>query len=300
MMQDRFSAALITLPSLGSTLAAAHRQTLLSAGIFAPGDPRDELLAELSDNPDSVRCHKPNWHQYGIVTHTRNVIAATGMQAQLDPDGITRPVIDALSQEMIDHRSKWELFVASMIFHDIGKFQPHLRQKHGSWVTVHTDHEKRSEIILRSAADGSGEASVIVQSMLDALSATPAQADYMATCVGLHYQFGRLRDIAKHRPDGYSLSFIDSESFRDACTSIAAGHPPFAREIGLYFLFDSAGKLEFSLEKNFTTQEEITAFRPQWEAYVASNGLPSALVNAFAQYPVNRCAAMQYIAGPGH
>ncbi len=85
------------------------------------------------DHPDE---HKPEWHEFGIITHTRQLVAAlpdavpTALRA-IDPT-IAGRVDDYLSGA-IDGLSRRDLTLVAGYWHDIGKFTSRTLGRRGDW-----------------------------------------------------------------------------------------------------------------------------------------------------------------------
>lgn len=93
------------LPELGRNIARAHYVLSVSQQYNAPHhEEAKERIRQLSENPDAVASHEPWWHEYGIVTHSENVVnVAQNNWPQLrDPCGDLAWAIGALASKEID------------------------------------------------------------------------------------------------------------------------------------------------------------------------------------------------------
>ncbi len=87
-------------------------------------------------DPDDPNEHKPEWHQFGIITHTRELVVAlpdavpTALRG-IDP-AIAERVEDYLSGT-IDGLSRRDLTLVAGYWHDIGKFTSRTLGRRGDW-----------------------------------------------------------------------------------------------------------------------------------------------------------------------
>lgn len=119
----------------------------------------DQFLAA----PDDPAEHKPEWHQYGIITHTRRFVAALRDEvpaalAVIDP-AIAGRVGRYLDAAIGDLTRRELLFVAGY-WHDIGKFTTRTLGRRGDWRFIGHAHDSARLITGERAdfADGLGAA----------------------------------------------------------------------------------------------------------------------------------------------
>lgn len=258
------------LPSLARELIRAH----------APGD------VDFLNDPDSTTEHNPEYHQYGIITHTAKVLEAYRLEAPeyLERSGLTAP-LEAYMHQHIGNRSKAELFEASIPLHDLGKFQRAIHYEDLVRKIDHTGHEALSEQIVRG--------SETVQTVLWRLGHSDHQSDYIARLTGLHFELGIARETAKQSPLGFSLAYLESDLATQAFQELYERFPDYSVEIGLYFLVDSLGKTEFRITAS--SDAEIEAQQEALLATLQERNLPNTLSAAALQLPVNVACALGYL-----
>ena len=239
-----------------------------------------------SRNPDSVEEHHVDWHQYGIITHTKKVREAytSELMPLLQSWGLGEKVAAYLSQRTPSGWSRGELLEVSIPVHDLGKFSRTHYWKDGKAYPDYVGHEALSERIVLTQNT--------VKEILASGGLTPADIAHVAALAGLHFELGKVRDVARSR-GGYNLAFSKSVSAREIFDELQARHPEYAPEIGLWYIVDSMGKI--SLRCDADTDEALSASRPQREAEIASSGLRPTLVNALMQFPVNLHVAREYL-----
>lgn len=242
--------------------------------------------ANFSQNPDSVEEHHVDWHQYGIITHTKKVREAytSELMPRLQSWGLGEKVAAHLSQRTPSGWSRGELLEVSIPVHDLGKFSRSHYWKDGKAYPDYVGHEALSEKIVLTQNT--------VKEILASGGLTQADIAHVAALAGLHFELGKVRDVARSQ-GGYNLAFSKSVSAREIFDELQARHPKYAPEIGLWYIVDSMGKI--SLRCDADTDEALAASRPQREAEIASSGLRPTLVNALMQFPVNLHVAREYL-----
>jgi hypothetical protein len=158
-------------------------------------DPANRSFAASPDDPAE---HAPEWHQYGILTHSAKFGDALAEQipAYARQWGVADPVDAALAVE-IDGLAKRQLLQIVALVHDVGKFTARTvrRRPGGSVSTSFTGHERDSGRIVRNDL-----APVLSRSGLGA-----AHIEYVATCAELHFELGKVRRTAKDA-GGYTIA----------------------------------------------------------------------------------------------
>jgi hypothetical protein len=138
-------------------------------------------------NPDDPAEHKPEWHQFGIITHTRRLVGALREEVpaalrEIDP-AIAARVDDYLAGQ-IDGLSRRELGLIAGYWHDIGKFSSRTLGRRGDWRFRGHAHES-ARLITGAPACGSHD------DHADGIGAryglTAAQIAYVARLADLHY-----------------------------------------------------------------------------------------------------------------
>jgi hypothetical protein len=224
---------------------------------------------------DDPREHEPDWHQWGVLEHTRRVWIAMTTEVPIFCLAWGVPFIQELKAECIQHKSKWELLLITCLVHDLGKWAGRTVTAAGSY--SFEGHEAISERLIRHNP-------YIRQSLREACL-LPEQIDYIATVAGLHYELGKLRRLGYQRGD-FDLTFLQSGLFQAECKAIVHQHQTYAREIGLIFLADSLAKVEF--RAGLESPAEI-------EAKILDRGLPRKLIRAAQQVPINIAMCREYM-----
>lgn len=250
------------------------------------------LMANVPENdhfakhPDSVEEHHVDWHQYGIITHTKKVREAyhNELMPLLNAWGLADKVSSYLSQSVGSGWTRGELLEISIPVHDLGKFARSHFYKDGKAYPDYVGHEAISEQIVLSNER--------VKGILASGGLMTGEISHVAALAGLHFELGKVRDVARSR-GGYNLAFAKSSSATETFTELRSRHPNHAPEIGLWYIVDSMGKI--SLRCDADNDEALAASRPQRESDVAAAGLRPSLLNALIQYPVNLHVAREYL-----
>ena len=197
-------------------------------------DLAQRLVHDTWPDIDDPLAHEPKWHQWGILTHTQRVWLAMQLDVPTYCEQWQLPYIAELRREKIGSHSKWALLLVACIVHDLGKWVG--RQE----TAVHTysfkGHESLSEQLIRHNSD--------VRAYLQQAGLQTKQLDYIATVAGLHYELGKVRRLGYQSGD-FDHTFLQSDLFHTQCRQISARHPSYVREIGLIYLADSLGKIDF-------------------------------------------------------
>lgn len=181
------------------------------------------------DQPDAREHHQTQWHQWGILTHSRVFLQhfETAVPAYLREWGLWDPVNEHF-RVPIDGATKWELLRVVVLLHDIGKFAA---RKRGRERFHFARHEELSRQIILQELD------------LARFGLTAHQIEYIARCAGDHFVLGIVRKRAREQ-GAYTHAFIASQAFVDLTRAIKREHPDNFTEIGVLFLGDSLAKLE--------------------------------------------------------
>jgi hypothetical protein len=189
---------------------------------------RDDT-ADFLAHPDARSQHQTQWHQWGIITHTRIFLRhLEGDVSTLLAEWGLLPAVDAVLCLTIDGASRWELLRITVLLHDIGKFGARFR---GRERFHFTGHERLSGTIIREELD------------LEGLGLSPAQVEYIARTAEDHFVLGLLRKRARERGQ-YELGFTNTPEFVRLCVEIREAHPDDFVEVGVLFLGDSLAKVE--------------------------------------------------------
>ena len=229
------------------------------------------------------------WHQWGIVHHlimAGNALDTTVPKILTDRVGATSE--DGrlkLSKETIDGVNKWDLLANAITVHDIGKFtmRQYTEDANGP-VFGFGGHETESGAIVRHYHDR------FIQ-----LGLTSAQIYYIAHCAELHFELGKLRELAKQSTAGYTITYSTTSAFENTSRSIAESHPEYKREIGIMFLADSLAKTDVHVGLNAITDLENEALFPAMKDVIATRGLSHLLLPAAKQIGVNVATGVEYL-----
>ena len=239
-------------------------------------------------NPDDPNEHKPEWHQFGIITHTKWVLFhyENTMQKYLKKWGVDKNV-DTYLDAKIDGMSRKRLLGLSIPFHDVGKFLGrYFKVRDGQKVPYYNDHEKLSEKLINENDD--------FQLFFKALGLTFLQIDYIAKCAGLHYELGKIRDIIRSKRQSlFNIAFTKSQSCKDFCVDCMVKNPIFTVEIGVLYLCDSLAKTDIILDVE--TDEEVLSKSNEVDEIVTRRVLHPNLVNTIKQLPANIALARTYM-----
>ncbi len=185
--------------------------------------------ASFLELPDAREQHQTQWHQWGILTHTRRFLR------HYDED-IPRYLrswklkdqVDAVLNQPIDGISKHDLLRVSILLHDIGKFSA---RRQGRDRYHFARHEEQSGAIIRAELD------------LPQMGFTTAQTEYIARTAEDHFVLGIVRKAARERGE-YDEAFAHSPLFRTLSLHSKTAHPDDFVEIGVLFLGDSLAKVD--------------------------------------------------------
>jgi hypothetical protein len=107
------------------------------------------------DRPDAVDEHKPRWHQFGIIEHTRRLVAALDDEVPRAIEAVDRQIAQRVERhferEISDDRSddetpgtRCELLRVAGYFHDLGKFATRTMNRRGEYRFIgHADVSAR-------------------------------------------------------------------------------------------------------------------------------------------------------------
>ncbi len=247
-----------------------------------------ETNRRLTENPDDPAEHQPNWHQWGIITHSQKVgqYFREDVPQYLKQWGVDEKVTEHMD-ERIGNRTKWELVEISVPLHDLGKFvERQVREKKGKqakWNYV--GHEKKSGEIVRWPA--------FTDMLQREYGLTREQIEYVAQCVERHYELANIRDAAIQSKKGFSLEFVESDDFARASEKLAGNFKEFEPELGIYYLADSLAKTDVRITAE--RDEDIPPQEPMILQTLSERGLSPKLANAVKQNPVSIASARKFL-----
>lgn len=249
--------------------------------------------ADFAAHPDDPRHHKPQWHQWGIITHTERFLAAfdNEVQGYIAEWGM-RTAYDAAMSEMIDGIRKEDLLRMGILYHDLGKFAVrHLSKKQYTTDTKYPDfsfggHEAASETLLHKHCT----------EHLQSLGMTSQQIWYVGRCAALHYEIAKIRDRVKNT-EGYSLRFAQSDAFEREAKLLLMEFQDFAMEVGLMYLGDSCAKTAFRLSPAPENDTELLVHPqiPDIKRLIAAAGLPANHIDCVLHLNVSVAAVKKYM-----
>jgi hypothetical protein len=195
---------LLVSPRAATLLAQIDRDLPTLARELIPRSP--SVSARFLDRPDDPGEHKPEWHQYGIITHTRQFVAALrdevpGALRRIDPAIAARA--EAYFAGSLGEFTRWELLLVAGYWHDIGKFTTRTVGRRGDWRFIGHAHDS-ARLIVSGMGGGLGAR----------YGLTAAQTAFVARLADLHYAPMELK-LALDRNGGASRG-------RDAYAAIAA------------------------------------------------------------------------------
>lgn len=262
---------LSALPAEASRLVRKHQDMSL------------EVNRSFAKYPDDPAMHQPQWHQFGIITHSKRfqVCLEREVPTYLSKWGVQKAVEEYFQQE-IDGWSRWQLLQIVAIVHDIGKFTARQvwEKPDGSIGCKFSGHESHSGTLLR------GES----RSLLGNAGFTANQITYIAMCAQRHFDLGIVREAAK---PNFTIRFVGTGAFSSAVQKILYAHGDIALEIFLCFLADNVSKTEV-----YATAETDAAIVFQDERLkkeLEHKRLSSELLGAALQMPVNIMVAQRAV-----
>lgn len=267
------------LPRIAANLITKHLDI---------SDPRNKRFLQ---HPDSPREHAPDWHQWGIITHTRMFERAheKELPGLLQKWGIKDKVDRHLDQK-IDGQPKRDLLKAAIPLHDLGKFSGRQFKKDGS--TTFGGHEALSGQNIRDHEFAS--------ELKKQHNLTDAQVEYIARSAELHFELGILRNKAKQKGQ-YNLAFAQSEEFPQLAQQVMRSHPGYELEMGLLFIGDSLAKTGIRVQGNTDAELEaqhddiIREIDRRNQSLPPEHQLSRKLVRAAKQTPVNMAVGKRYL-----
>jgi ribosomal protein S10 len=220
---------------------------------------------------DSPSQHQQRWHQWGIITHTRQFLKFydTLVQEDLKKWNISEKVNRHLSVQ-IDGIAKSKLIRLGILLHDIGKFQKNYKLNSNLKISAgFKDHELYSYQIIK------GE---LFSLLSKEYGLSDRQIEYIAMCAKYHFELGIIREVAKKSSQGYTIEFANSHKFREIVLDSIPKFGDYAIEIGVLFLADSYAKSD--IEYRDRIDEEII-----YE--LKERGLNPKLIDSIKQIPIN-------------
>jgi CRISPR/Cas system-associated endonuclease Cas3-HD len=227
---------------------------------------------------DSPSQHQQRWHQWGIITHTRQFLKFydTLVQEDLKKWNISEKVNRHLSIQ-IDGIAKSKLIRLGILLHDIGKFQKNYKLNSNLKISAgFKDHELYSYQIIK------GE---LFSLLAKEYGLSDRQIEYIAMCAKYHFELGIIREVAKKSPQGYTIEFVKSTQFRESIVKSIPKFGDYKVEVGVLFLADSYAKS--NIEYRDRTDREILD-------ELKNKQLNPKLIHSIKQIPINIEVAKRY------
>ena len=197
---------------------------------------------------DSPEQHQPNWHQWGIITHTKNFMKMYDNEVKQYLKAWNR--LEAIEEHLsgqIDGISKSKLIYLGILLHDIGKFRKNYSKKlNGRVIYTFNKHEVYSQEIIQND---------LYPLLHYHYGLTDKQIEYIAMCARYHFELGFIREIGKKSKYGYSAACAKSQEFKDAVMNALPAFEKYKIEVGVLFLADSYAKTDIAFEER--TDNEI-------------------------------------------
>jgi hypothetical protein len=218
------------LPDIQAAVHAIDRDLprIARSVISSHLDLREPANRAFLQAPDDREQHQTQWHQWGIITHTRQFLHDFDSEVpRLLKTWDLWQAADAKLRQSIDGASRWQLLQISILLHDIGKFGARTIDRDGFHFA---HHEELSGRIIREELD------------LGRYGLTHAQIDYVAMTAADHFVLALIRKQARGQR-AYNTEFVASSQFEESACKVRARHPRDFVEVGVLFLGDSLAKL---------------------------------------------------------
>lgn len=189
---------------------------------------------------DCNKQHKFNWHQWGIVTHSRKCMDMYDNEIdQYLKRWKVKDIIDKYLSEEIDSIKKSKLIYLGILLHDLGKFKKkYIIESNSKVKWSFNQHELYSQQIILEE---------IYPLLHGYYQLSKKQIEYISICARYH---GLIRQIIKKSGLNYSNDFIQSAKFQTLLKIELTELEQYKIEIGLLFLTDSCGKTGIDYNKN--------------------------------------------------
>ncbi len=193
---------------------------------------------------DSNKQHKFNWHQWGIITHSRNCMTMYDNEVKQYLKAWSKfEITEKYLLEKIDGITKSKLIYLGILLHDIGKFKKQYSiESNGKVKYSFNKHELYSQEIIQND---------LYPMLKDYYGLTNMQIEYISMCSRYH---GFIRKISKKSKYGHSVEFAQSETFKDTVLNELSSLEEYKVELGILFLVDSCAKTDIAFE-NKTDKE---------------------------------------------
>ena len=234
-------------------------------------------VVKFQENPDFLEERIVKWHQFGLLTHTRNVKKAFCNEA---PDLIKSWGLEDKLKERLNHKvlesTKYNLFDISIIFHDLGK------------IICYNDSSKN-----RFHETESANLINYFKNRLNNLGLSNSSINYLKRCIQTHDVVGKeIRDNLTETGK-FSFSNLVKDPVKDLCKKIAKKYHDVNLEIGFYFLCDSLGKTDLRI--NAKDDKELLISKESFVKTIEQRDLNPKIIYAANQLPLNIKLAEVYL-----
>lgn len=236
-------------------------------------------VSQFQDNPDFLEERLIKWHQFGLLTHTKEVRKAFYNEAPrlLKSWGLHNKLIKNLNQK-ISEFNKYELFDISITFHDLGKIICHNN------LSTNRNHEKESANLIG-----------YFEKKLSELGLSNYSLDYLKRCIETHDIIGKeIRDKITEK-NNFSFRYLSNKKTKYLCQEIIQKYPDIKFETGLYFLCDSLGKTDIRI--NAKNDKELAKAENLIIGIIKQRNLNPQIIQAAIQLPLNIKLAEIYLNG---
>lgn len=187
---------------------------------------------------DCNKQHKYNWHQWGILTHSRNCMMMYDdeISTYLNDWNVVETINKHLSEE-IDNIKKSKLIYLGILLHDLGKFKKrYIIEPNNKVKWSFNQHELYSQQIILEE---------LYPLLHNHYQLSQKQIEYISICARYH---GLIRHIIKRSNLNYSSEFIQSKKFKTLLMNELLPLIEYKIEIGLLFFADLCAKTDVSFQ----------------------------------------------------
>lgn len=234
-------------------------------------------VSQFQDNPNFLEERLVKWHQFGLLTHTREVKKAFYHEAPdlLKSWGLYNKLRKNLNQK-ISEANKYELFDISLTLHDLGKIVCN------DDPSKNRNHEKESANLLD-----------YFEKRLIELGLSKSSLNYLKRCVETHDVIGKeIRDKMTEEGD-FSFRGLSNKKTKELCQNIAKKYSDVKWETGLYFLCDSLGKTDIKITAR--NDSELARAENSVIKIIKQRNLNPQIIYAAIQLPLNVKLAEIYL-----
>jgi hypothetical protein len=273
-MNEIVDKALNDLPELAREIIAQN------------SDLREDRNWQFFKKPNDPIEHAPKYHQWGIITHTKQMLEFyhDEILAWTDCWGIKDLVEEHMNEE-IDGRKKSDLFDLAIVLHDIGKFATRkIIEKGDKNIINFPEHAEASGKIIRSPG--------MVKHFIKKYGLTEVQIEYIARCAELHYKLDYLRKNFKKK-EMLRIADFQVPRYRGEVERIMDECNGYELEVGLIYWADTLGKTDIRVDGR--TDKEVFENEKEARREIAQRGINKKLVASAMQLPANQALVEGYL-----